>query len=286
MNYSSAEHLYGDNDSIYSKVEFSKQLAQSSLLSDELIQRSASQFGIRPNTLLDQNIMENEIYPLSQRRRPLLPQQQQQQQQRQQRSLRLPTTTTQEEEEEEQEEGHDKWKPQDLDEQSELQFLVRHLQRENEQLLMALQRSHDGLIKCRQEKRLLEDMLQDQRKMTLDKELEDCISGTPSNEWSKQELLALVEQVEQRQKRDIQHRNDLLFQKQYLMLANAALESCEQESLDVLQQLGVTKADPPLSPWSKCRACMWTIIAVKRFQAGVSSSLANRVNHDDHSSWQ
>lgn len=38
-------------------------------------------------------------------------------------------------------------------------------------------------------------------------------------------MLKLVEKVERQQKMDARHRDDLLFQKRYLLLANAALES-------------------------------------------------------------
>ncbi|KAI8329442.1 hypothetical protein BC941DRAFT_442796 [Chlamydoabsidia padenii] len=206
-----------DEKSVYSPVIFNKELAQSSLLSDEFIQRSASQFGIRPITLFDSLDIPTKGILQSQH---ILPQQLTQRHfSRQNCSLprpKLPPNVQQ--------------KP-DSDsegEEDEYKFLVRHLQKENEQLLIALQRNHNTLLQCRQDKRLLEELIQDQRKLTLDKELEDWMDGsihTSSEKYSKTDMLALVEQVEQRQRRDARHRDDLLFQKRYLLLANAALES-------------------------------------------------------------
>ncbi|SAL98881.1 hypothetical protein [Absidia glauca] len=260
--------------SIYSQVVFHKELAQSSLISGETDRRSASQFYVRPKTLFDECEDRGNGTLHSEQ---LLIQQRQQYQRRlhqPQRALSRPKPLM------------GPKQKQDIDSQDdedEYKFLVRHLQKENEQLLSALQRTHDTLVQCRQEKRLMEELLQGQRKLTLDKELEDWVQGSihsPSENRSKPDMLKLVEKVERQQRIDARHRDDLLFQKRYLLLANAALESCEQESSAMLQHLGVTKIEPPSSLWFKCRACMWTIIAVRRFLSAMPSSQSTLSEHE------
>ncbi|CAO3648086.1 unnamed protein product [Cunninghamella blakesleeana] len=114
----SLQNEQDDVESVYSKVEFNKQLAQSSLLSDQDIQQSASQFDVYKPT--------HNIPPI--------------------------TSST--------EKSSNHWAQ-----------LVHHLQIENQHLLTALQRTHDSLVKCRQDKVLLEDLLLNQKKKTLDQEL-------------------------------------------------------------------------------------------------------------------
>ncbi|KAI9302357.1 hypothetical protein BJ944DRAFT_270049 [Cunninghamella echinulata] len=269
------DSLHNDQDdveSVYSKVEFSKQLAQSSLISDQDIQRSASQFGNRPITLFDD---EQEIHKYT-----------------------PPSASNK---------HTDYWAQ-----------LVRHLQNENQQLLKALQRTHDSLVKCRQDRAVLEELVMNQKKKTLDQELlhnnnngrrhhlhhrsnsqhisepitdqlqddneeEEEIeeeqeemgeNEVEENEYwhSRPDMLALIEQVEKRQQRDSRHRDDLAFQKRYLLLANKALEECEKENLNVLERLGLTKAEPIPTPIFKLKACYWTIIAIHRFQLILSTN--------------
>ncbi|CAO3633712.1 unnamed protein product [Cunninghamella echinulata] len=266
------DSLHNDQDdveSVYSKVEFSKQLAQSSLISDQDIQRSASQFGNGPITLFDN---EQDIHKYT-----------------------PPSADNK---------HTDYWAQ-----------LVRHLQNENQQLLKALQRTHDSLVKCRQDRSVLEELVMNQKKKTLDqellhnnnnnnnrhhhhpnsqhisesiidqlqddddKEVEEEQEEMGENEveedeyWnSRSDMLALIEQVEKRQQRDSRHRDDLAFQKRYLLLANKALEECEKENLDVLERLGLTKAEPIPTPTFKLKACYWAIIAIHRFQLTLSTN--------------
>ncbi|ORX43567.1 hypothetical protein DM01DRAFT_1411573 [Hesseltinella vesiculosa] len=143
--------------------------------------------------------------------------------------------------------------------------MVRHLQQENQTLLNSLGKCHDSLLRCRKDKAVLEEMLENQKKLTLDQELGEHLDMQTETSWHRSEIERFVEQVEHQQTLANRQRADLLFQKQYLLLANQALKASEQEAVTVLEELGVTKAKENLPAIRKWRACFWVLIAIQRF---------------------
>ncbi|KAI8064609.1 hypothetical protein BC940DRAFT_321017 [Gongronella butleri] len=188
---------------------------------DPAVERSASQFGVRPHTLFDDEYLNEDDPPADK---------------------------------EDEDPG---W----LD-------MVQQLQKENQTLLDSLRKCHDSLLQCRQDKAQLEEILQNQKKRTLDQELEEHLDRDNASDtsWRRSDIEHLVDQVELQQNQANKLRADLLFQKRYLTLANRSLEASEQEALSMLSEMGVAKVPLTQTPVQKWRACFWAILAVHRFR--------------------